>query len=195
MTGTAFAVWAPERPRRAGHRRLQPLGRPRAPDAVPGRHRGLGAVRARRRRRDPVQVRRLRAGRAVAAQGRPHGHPGRAAARDRVGRLHVRYEWGDEDWLAARGRGQQVREPVSVYEVHLGSWRPGLSYRPARRRADRLRHRPGLHPRGVPAGGRAPVRRVLGLPGHLLLRARPPGSAARTSSATWWTGCTRPGSA
>ncbi len=39
-----------------------------------------------------------------------------------------RYEWGDAEWVAARERGQQVREPVSVYEVHLGSWRPGLSY-------------------------------------------------------------------
>ena len=38
------------------------------------------------------------------------------------------YEWGDAEWLATRGRGQQVREPVSVYEVHLGSWRPGLTY-------------------------------------------------------------------
>jgi 1,4-alpha-glucan branching enzyme len=39
------------------------------------------------------------------------------------------YEWRDEDWLAARSRGEKTREPVSVYEVHLGSWRPGLSYR------------------------------------------------------------------
>jgi 1,4-alpha-glucan branching enzyme len=39
-----------------------------------------------------------------------------------------RYEWGDAGWVTARERGQQVREPVSVYEVHLGSWRPGLSY-------------------------------------------------------------------
>jgi 1,4-alpha-glucan branching enzyme len=39
------------------------------------------------------------------------------------------YTWGDEEWLAARGRGERTREPVSVYEVHLGSWRPGLSYR------------------------------------------------------------------
>jgi 1,4-alpha-glucan branching enzyme len=39
------------------------------------------------------------------------------------------YTWGDEDWLAARGRGERTSEPVSVYEVHLGSWRPGLSYR------------------------------------------------------------------
>ncbi len=39
-----------------------------------------------------------------------------------------RYEWGDEDWLARRARREPSREPVSVYEVHLGSWRPGLSY-------------------------------------------------------------------
>jgi len=39
------------------------------------------------------------------------------------------HEWGDGDWLAARGQGERSREPVSIYEVHLGSWRPGLSYR------------------------------------------------------------------
>ncbi|MDR0343541.1 MAG: 1,4-alpha-glucan branching protein GlgB [Nocardiopsaceae bacterium] len=39
------------------------------------------------------------------------------------------YQWGDDDWLAARAPGRQVSEPVSVYEVHLGSWRPGRSYR------------------------------------------------------------------
>jgi 1,4-alpha-glucan branching enzyme len=39
------------------------------------------------------------------------------------------YQWGDGDWLAARARGDRLGEPVSVYEVHLGSWRPGLSYR------------------------------------------------------------------
>jgi len=39
------------------------------------------------------------------------------------------YVWEDEEWLAARSREEQVREPVSIYEVHLGSWRPGLSYR------------------------------------------------------------------
>jgi len=39
------------------------------------------------------------------------------------------YAWGDEDWMVARSRGDKTAEPVSVYEVHLGSWRPGLSYR------------------------------------------------------------------
>jgi 1,4-alpha-glucan branching enzyme len=39
-----------------------------------------------------------------------------------------RYQWGDWDWLARRAEGEASRHPVSVYEVHLGSWRPGLSY-------------------------------------------------------------------
>ncbi|OLB78811.1 MAG: 1,4-alpha-glucan branching enzyme [Actinobacteria bacterium 13_2_20CM_2_71_6] len=39
-----------------------------------------------------------------------------------------RYEWKDAEWLAQRAQAQHYREPVSVYEVHLGSWRPGLSY-------------------------------------------------------------------
>ena len=40
-----------------------------------------------------------------------------------------RYAWADAEWMAARSGRQPVREPMSIYEVHLGSWRPGLSYR------------------------------------------------------------------
>jgi len=32
------------------------------------------------------------------------------------------YRWGDEDWMATRGRRSALDAPVSVYEVHLGSW-------------------------------------------------------------------------
>ena len=39
------------------------------------------------------------------------------------------YTWGDSGWLAARAARDPHREPMSAYEVHLGSWRPGLSYR------------------------------------------------------------------
>ncbi len=39
-----------------------------------------------------------------------------------------RYQWGDGDWLAARDARNPLSQPMSVYEVHLGSWRPGLSY-------------------------------------------------------------------
>jgi 1,4-alpha-glucan branching enzyme len=39
------------------------------------------------------------------------------------------YEWNDGDWMAGRVLRNPVFEPMSTYEVHLMSWRPGLSYR------------------------------------------------------------------
>ena len=41
-----------------------------------------------------------------------------------------RYEWGDAEWMAARARTTTAHDrPMSTYEVHLGSWRRGRSYR------------------------------------------------------------------
>jgi 1,4-alpha-glucan branching enzyme len=34
-----------------------------------------------------------------------------------------KHEWGDAEWLARRAEGDALREPMSIYEVHLGSWR------------------------------------------------------------------------
>ncbi|GHC46149.1 1,4-alpha-glucan branching enzyme [Streptomyces flavofungini] len=39
------------------------------------------------------------------------------------------YVWGDEEWLRRRGATPVHEAPLSVYEVHLPSWRPGLTYR------------------------------------------------------------------
>ncbi len=46
------------------------------------------------------------------------------------------YEWGDQNWMAGRGEKNGLKSPISIYEVHLGSWRrkdepgyPSLSYR------------------------------------------------------------------
>jgi 1,4-alpha-glucan branching enzyme len=44
------------------------------------------------------------------------------------------YSWGDGEWMAARAHRDILREPVSMYEVHLESWLRGpfqqlLSYR------------------------------------------------------------------
>jgi 1,4-alpha-glucan branching enzyme len=43
------------------------------------------------------------------------------------------YAWGDEDWLARRRKADAAAEAMSVYELHLGSWRWGgdrpLAYR------------------------------------------------------------------
>ncbi|WP_159500095.1 1,4-alpha-glucan branching protein GlgB [Microbacterium sp. 18062] len=41
------------------------------------------------------------------------------------------YVWQDDAWIAERARSQPVTKPMSVYELHLGSWRPGLGYREA----------------------------------------------------------------
>jgi 1,4-alpha-glucan branching enzyme len=34
-----------------------------------------------------------------------------------------RYEWNDQDWMSERPRRQSLSAPISIYEVHLGSWR------------------------------------------------------------------------
>ena len=44
------------------------------------------------------------------------------------------YPWNDESWLEARARFDWQHQPMSIYEVHLGSWQRGpegelLSYR------------------------------------------------------------------
>ncbi|MCQ9133221.1 MULTISPECIES: 1,4-alpha-glucan branching enzyme [Streptomyces] len=39
------------------------------------------------------------------------------------------YEWADQEWMAHRGDVPVHVAPFSVYEVHLPSWRPGLTYR------------------------------------------------------------------
>ena len=100
-----------------------------------------------------------------------------------------------QEWLARRGDAPAHEAPFSVYEVHLAVLAAGPDLPPARRAAPGVRHGTRLHPRRADAGRRAPLRRLLGLPGHRLLRARRPGSAPPTTSSTWWTRCTRPASA
>jgi len=39
------------------------------------------------------------------------------------------YNWNDSSWIEQRQHFQSWRSAVSVYEVHLGSWKLGLSYR------------------------------------------------------------------
>lgn len=45
-----------------------------------------------------------------------------------------KFKWSDEAWLKQRGERDPLRSPLSIYEVHLGSWRKkshfeSLSYR------------------------------------------------------------------
>jgi 1,4-alpha-glucan branching enzyme len=33
------------------------------------------------------------------------------------------YTWGDDEWMKTRARANSLKAPMSIYEVHLGSWR------------------------------------------------------------------------
>lgn len=39
------------------------------------------------------------------------------------------YQWRDSEWLAQRAHHDATQAPMSVYEVHLGSWRVGKGYK------------------------------------------------------------------
>ena len=43
--------------------------------------------------------------------------------------VESRHEWSDDEWIARRDATSWIDAPMSIYEVHLGSWRPGLDYR------------------------------------------------------------------
>ncbi|MGN6327172.1 1,4-alpha-glucan branching protein GlgB [Pseudolysinimonas sp.] len=45
------------------------------------------------------------------------------------------FAWTDDAWMTQRAAHDPHQGPISVYEIHLGSWRPGLGYRDA---ADQL---------------------------------------------------------
>ncbi len=55
-----------------------------------------------------------------------------------------RYQWGDTDWISRRAELQGFDSPMSIYEVHLGSWRKaedeawGTRYLTYRELADEL---------------------------------------------------------
>ena len=50
------------------------------------------------------------------------------------------YEWGDQLWMEARKNTGYQNQPMSIYEVHLGSWQRGEDFRwlTYRELADRL---------------------------------------------------------
>ena len=124
--GTAFAVWAPVGARGAGRRRLQPVGRSGAPDALAGFVRRVGAVRARTSR--PAAS---TSSRSSAPTGACGSRPTRWRVAPRCRPAPRRSSWpttatsGDDGaWLErARQATDPVNQRMSTYEVHLGSWR------------------------------------------------------------------------
>ena len=79
--------------------------------------------------------------------------------------------WGDGVWIDHRLRDDPVRAPLTIYEVHLGSWRAGLGYREiAPLLADHVIDLGFTHVERFPHR-RAPVRGLVGVPSVELLRA------------------------
>jgi len=39
------------------------------------------------------------------------------------------YQWNDQAWLGERGAKQAIDQPISIYEMHVGSWRHAEAYR------------------------------------------------------------------
>ncbi|OIV37220.1 1,4-alpha-glucan branching enzyme [Mangrovactinospora gilvigrisea] len=137
VAGTAFAVWAPNARgvRLVGDHNAWSQGREGtglpmrslgasgvwevfAPGVGPGdryKYEILGADGAYRLKADPMARRTQPPPDTASVVADPDGgHP-----------------WGDDAWMASRGRERpHHRAPLSVYEVHLPSWRPELtSYR------------------------------------------------------------------
>ena len=92
------------------------------------------------------------------------------------------YAWDDAEWMAHRAARQALNAPMTIYEMHLGSWRrvpedgEPLAHLPrAGRVAARLRRRARVHARRAPAGDGAPVLRLVGLPDDRATSRRPAG--------------------
>ncbi len=85
------------------------------------------------------------------------------------------HAWGDADWLRRGARRNWLHAPMSIYEVHVGSWRQHgdgrfYSYRELAAELIPYVQDLGLHAHRAAADHRASARRFLGLPDHRLFR-------------------------
>jgi 1,4-alpha-glucan branching enzyme len=129
VTGTSFAVWAPSaqgvrllgdfnywdgraHPMRAmGSTGVWELFVPDVGDGAHYKFAVLGADGEWRQKADPVAF-------------RAEVPPSTASVV-----FTSQHEWGDQDWMARRADTDPLTSPMSTYEVHLGSWRQGKTYR------------------------------------------------------------------
>ncbi|MCW2889114.1 MAG: 1,4-alpha-glucan branching enzyme [Streptosporangiaceae bacterium] len=129
VSGTGFAVWAPNargirvigdfnhwdgtaHPMRSlGSTGVWELFVPGVGDGVAYKFEILGADGVWTRKADPMA--------------RATEIPPKTASRV----FSTSHQWSDAEWMDARKGRSWVEEPMSVYEVHLGSWRQGLGYR------------------------------------------------------------------
>ena len=153
-------------------------GRAAEPDGTSAlRH--LGGRRRRRRAGAALQVRAPDADGQLKLKADPFAFAAEVPPHTASIVYQLEHEWRDDEWVErARATRSRSHEPMSIYEVHLGSWRRNplegnrsLTYRELARRARRLRGRLGLHARRAAAGDGASVLGLVGLSGDRLLRA------------------------
>jgi 1,4-alpha-glucan branching enzyme len=123
--GVHFAVWAPNAERVSvvgDHNEWDPRSHPMQPRALAGMWEtfipdiGTGALYKYHidSRENNYQV----------DKADPYGYAAevRPQTASRVWDL-AGYSWGDGDWMASRKKKNSLDSPISIYEVHLGSWR------------------------------------------------------------------------
>ena len=130
-----------------GHGRLQRLEPRRPPLRLHGPSGIWEALDRRRGTRHALQVPRRRAHRRLQGrQDRPVRLSREVAPRTASIVWNMDYAWNDADWMEQRGTRRALNGPMSIYEVHLGSWmrvpeegNRSLTYREMAPHAGRLR--------------------------------------------------------
>ena len=192
--GAIFAVWAPNAERSASSATSTAGTAARIRSSRAARS-GIweGFVPGRRHRARTTSTTSSRATTATAStrptRSRFHHETPPQHGLDRLG-PRLRLERRGVDGARARS-SNALDAPMSIYEVHLGSWRRvpedgnrSLSYREIAPPLAEYVQQHGLHARRAAAGHGAPVLRLLGLPDAPATSRRPAATARRRTSCT-----------
>ena len=123
VSGVQFAVWAPNAERVSVIGRLQPVG-PHEPSAaglgdcgiwegfVPGAKPGLGYKYFIQSRYGDYSAEKID----------PFAFRAETPPKSASIVWDLNYTWGDGEWMKERRRRNALDAPISIYEVHPGSW-------------------------------------------------------------------------